>query len=292
MTGSSTDIVPIIDGAAELLAAYEVVFCDVWGVLHNGIEPYAEAGEALARFRAQGGTVILVSNSPASSSSLAKLLDRVGVCRDAWDAAITSGDLTRTHITTRGYRLIHHIGPEHDRRVFRGLDISPVALDRATAIVCTGIVDDQCETGESYRPLLSRALARQMPFVCGNPDLVVDVGGELLPCAGSVATIYESMGGDVYWAGKPHEPAYEAARGLAHEIRSRSVDKGQILAIGDAVRTDLAGAAGYGIDCLLVAHGIHRDELMPTGRLDPARLEALLRTSPHRPVASVPALAW
>lgn len=291
MSSLSADTVPIIGGAGELLAAYDVVFCDVWGVLHNGIGAYADAGKALARFRAQGGTVILVSNSPASSSSLARLLDRIGVRRHAWDAAITSGDLTRSHITQRGYRLIHHIGPERDQRVFAGLDVSPVALERAAAIVCTGVVDDRREAGESYRPLLSKALLRRMPFVCGNPDLVVDVGGELLPCAGAVATIYEAMGGDVYWAGKPHQPAYEAARQLAQQIRGRPVDKDRILAIGDALRTDLAGAADYGIDCLLVAHGIHRDEVMRAGHIDPVRLEKLLRTSPNRPIAVIPALA-
>ncbi len=292
MTKLTADLVPILDGASRLFRAYEVVFCDVWGVLHNGVEPFAAAGDALARFRARGGTVVLVSNSPAASSSLATLLGRIGVRRDAWDAAITSGDLTRRHITERGYQLIHHIGPPGDRRVFAGLETEPVSIARASAIVCTGVVDDRTETGESYRPLLSEALDRQLPFVCGNPDLVVDVGGELFPCAGSVAALYESMGGDVYWAGKPHVPAYEGARRLAQEIRGIPVSKDRILAIGDAVRTDLAGAAGYSVDCLLIAHGIHRDELMPAGRIEPDRLAELLQASSHRPVAAMPALAW
>lgn len=292
MTTVTNDLVPVLEGAGRLLGAYDVVFCDVWGVLHNGVTPYAAAGDALARFRAAGGTVVLVSNAPAPSSSVVKLLDHIGVRRDAWDKAITSGDLTRTHLTERNYRLIHHIGPEGDLRVFAGLDIERVDLTRASAIVCTGVVDDRRETGEMYRPLLDRALDRSLPLVCGNPDLVVDVGGELFACAGMVAALYESIGGSVYWAGKPHAPAYEGAHELARAVRGSAIDRTRILAIGDAVRTDLAGAAGYDVGCLLIAHGIHRDELMPSGRIDAGRLAALLQTTPHRPVAAMPALAW
>jgi len=288
MTMTKGDDVAILDGAAPLFARYDVIFCDVWGVLHNGLRAYAAAGDALARFRAAGGTVVLVSNSPARSSSLATLLDLVGVRRDAWDAAVTSGDLTRAHLNERGYRRIHHIGPPGDERVFVGLDIERVELDRAAAIVCTGITDEQ----ESHRPLLFRALELSLPFVCANPDLVVEVDGELFLCAGTVAQLYESMGGKVYWLGKPHNPAYEAAHKLAEEVRGRAVERERIIAIGDAVRTDLAGAVRYGIDCLLVAHGIHRDELLSDGQIDRVQLRRLLDGVPHRPVGVTPALAW
>lgn len=284
-------MVPVLDGAGELLAAYDVVFCDVWGVLHNGIKPYAAAGDALARFRAAGGTVVLVSNSPAPSSAVASLLDHIGVRRDAWDAAITSGDLTRTHLVERGYQRIHHIGPPRDLRVFAGLDLERVDLPRAAAIVCTGVVDDRSETGETYRPILLDARERALPLVCGNPDLIVEVGGELLACAGMVAALYEEMGGSVYWAGKPHAPAYEGARQLAESARGEAVPRNRIIAIGDAIRTDLAGAADYDVDCLFIAHGIHRDELMPAGRIDADSLARLLQSTPHRPVAAMPGLA-
>lgn len=288
----SDGLVPVLDGVERLLGTYDVVFCDVWGVLHNGIVPYADAGEALARFRSAGGTVVLLSNSPAPSSSVAILLERIGVRRDAWDTALTSGDLTRAYLTDREYRRIHHIGPPADARVFRGLDIERVDLVQASAIVCTGVVDDRRDTDETYRPLLMEAQERALPFVCGNPDLVVEVGGELLPCAGVVAALYESMGGDVYWAGKPHTPAYEGARRLAQSIRGGTITPDRILAIGDSVRTDLAGAASYGVDCLLIGHGIHRDELMSGSRIDRPSLTRLLQSTPHRPVAAMPALAW
>lgn len=292
MTNVTDGLVPVLDGAGRLLGGYDAVFCDVWGVLHNGVAPYVAAGDALARFRAAGGTVVLVSNAPSQSSLVTRLLDSIGVRRDAWDAIVTSGDLTRSHIEEAGYRRIHHIGPPRDLRMLTGLDIAHVELEQASAVVCTGVIDDQDETGESHRPLLSRALELSLPLVCGNPDLVVDVGGVLWPCAGAVAAAYESMGGNVHWAGKPHRPAYAAAHQLASQASGRSIARDGIIAIGDAVRTDLAGAAGYGVDCLLIAQGIHRDELMPRGRLEPERLEQLLRTTPHRPAAAMPELAW
>lgn len=292
MTMTKGDDVAILDGAAQLFARYDVIFCDVWGVLHNGLRAYAAAGDALARFRAAGGTVILLSNSPARSSSLATLLDRVGVRRDAWDAAVTSGDLTRAHLTERGYHRIFHIGSPGDTRVFAGLDIELVELERAAAVVCTAPLDCVSDADACHQLLLARALALSLPLVCGNPDLVVEVDGELYICAGTVAQLYESMGGKVYWAGKPHKPAYEAAHKLAQEVRGRDVSPERIIAIGDAVRTDLAGAAQYGMDCLLVAQGIHRDELLSDGRVDAVKLGRLLDGIPHRPVGVIPALAW
>lgn len=287
MSRRSLAPVPVIEGAADLLDAYEVVFSDVWGVLHNGVRAYPEAGEALAGFRAGGGVVVLISNAPAPASGVADLLDGLGVRRDAWDAMITSGDLTRAYLADRQLQRVHHIGPARDLTVFAGLDVERVGLAEASAVVCTGVVDDARETGENYRPILREARERGLPLVCGNPDLVVEVGGVLLPCAGAIAAVYEEMGGDVYWAGKPHRPAYESAERLSEVIRGRPVERARILAIGDAVRTDLAGASGYGVDSLFIAHGIHRDELMPAGRLEESRLGRLLSPAGHRPVAAM-----
>lgn len=291
MTNTPETSVPILSGAGRLLSQYDAIFCDVWGVLHNGVQPYAAAGEALARFRAAEGVVVLVSNAPSPSEMVAKMLDRIGVRRDAWDAIITSGDLTRAYLQERQYRFIHHIGSPRDMRIFAGLPVEHVALERAAAIVCTGVADAS-QTAEIYRPILARGIELALPFVCGNPDLVVEIGGKLLPCAGAVATLYEQMGGDVYWAGKPHAPAYAAAHQLAERVRNRPIERKRILAIGDAVRTDLVGAANYGVDCLLVAHGIHRDELLRGHEVHPERLEQLLQSTPHRPIAAMAALAW
>ena len=294
MKDTMSAAVPVLERAGDLLAGYDAVFCDVWGVVHNGLTPYAGACEALSRFRARGGAVVLVTNSPAPAKETSDFIaTHIGVPREVWDAIITSGDLTRGFITEHGLSLIHHIGPPRDLPVFKGLDVERVSLEQAQGIVCTGVVDDVRETGETYRPLMEEARDRGLPLVCGNPDLVVEVGGVFYPCAGAVAVIYESLGGTVYWAGKPHAPVYEGAHRLAETRLGHQVDRSRILAIGDAIRTDMAGAANYGIDGLFIAHGIHREELVIDNAICPSGLETLLGTSNGRkPIAAMPTLAW
>lgn len=287
--------VPLLEKAGALLENYDVVFCDVWGVVHNGVRPYATACEALTRFRDAGGAVVLVTNSPTPAKETGDFIaTHIGVPRNAWDAIITSGDLTRGFITQHALSHIHHIGPPRDLPVFKGLGVERVSLERAKGIVCTGLNDDIAETGESYRPVLEIARERRLPLVCGNPDLVVEVDGVYYPCAGAVAVLYESLGGEVFWAGKPHEPVYAGAHRLAEERLGRSVDRSRILGIGDALRTDMAGAAGYGIDGLLIARGIHRDDLMPDdAAIDASKLSDLLATTDRcKPVAAMPTLVW
>ena len=209
----------MLERAGELFARYDGLVCDVWGVVHDGVRAYEPAGEAFARFRAAGGTVLLLSNAPMPSSWVAKVLDEKGVRRDSWDAIVSSGDLALKHVAARGFERVHHIGTERDLPLMEAMSARSVRLDQAQAIVCTGLVDDRNETAESYRPMLARALDAAMPFVCANPDLIVDVGGVLLPCAGVLGALYEEMGGEVYWAGKPHAPAYELALDRIAELR-------------------------------------------------------------------------
>jgi HAD superfamily hydrolase (TIGR01459 family) len=278
--------------AGPLLAAYDVVFCDVWGVIHNGKTAYTAACGALQRFRESGGTVILVSNAPTPQDTVMRLLDEKGVPRAAWDGLVTSGDITRSHLRERGDRSVHHIGPARDLSLFEALDVKRVSLEQASVVVVTGLVDDFKELPESYRPLLQRIQALGLPMVCANPDLVVDVGGRLYPCAGAIAAIYEELGGSVYWAGKPYPVAYTTAAEMARRLRGEKVARARILAIGDAVRTDLEGARQFGIDSLFVAGGVHRAQLMPVGYLEPKRLEKLLAAPAPWPVAVMEELAW
>jgi HAD superfamily hydrolase (TIGR01459 family) len=267
---------PIIAHAGELLSRYDAVFCDVWGVVHDGRKAYPEAGEALARFRAEGGTVILVSNAPIPASGVERVLDKTGVRRDAWDAIVSSGDIALRHIAERGYRRMHWVGPsERDYALYVRLPAPSAPLAEAEAIVCTGLRDDRNETVADYRGLIEEGVARRLPFVCANPDLVVDVGALRLMCAGSIAAEYERLGGEVFWAGKPHPAAYGTARERAAELRGGVIELSRILGIGDAVRTDLASAHGLGVDGLFLAAGIHCDEVLADGAIDPARLAAL-----------------
>lgn len=282
---------PIVASAADILDRFDVVFCDVWGVVHNGVTAYVPANEALARMRKRGGTVVLLSNAPNPSSSVSRLLAEKRVRPDCWDALVTSGDITRRHVAEMGYEAVHHIGPDRDLALFREMRAKRVALHDADAIVATGLVDDLAETGESYRGLLERARERGMPLVCANPDLVVEVGGRLYPCAGAIATVYSEMGGEVFWAGKPHASAYAMAYETAQRIRGAAVDKGRILGIGDAVRTDLKGAHDFGIASLFIAGGIHRDELFRGGEIDRAELARILAQPAPQPLAVMRELA-
>jgi HAD superfamily hydrolase (TIGR01459 family) len=285
---------PIIAAAGPLLSRYEVVFCDVWGVMHNGRKAYAEAGAALARFRAEGGTVILVSNAPVPASGVERVLEKTGVRRDAWDAIVSSGDIALVHIAEKGYRRMHWVGPsKRDYALYVRLQAPSAALSEADAIVCTGLVDDRNETVADYRALIEEGVARALPFVCANPDLVVDVGAVQLVCAGSIATEYERLGGEVFWAGKPHPVAYETALARAAELRGSTPGLSRILAIGDAVRTDLAAAQGLGVDGLFIAAGIHSAEVVADSEIDPARLAALF-DPPGTPaaIAAMTHLRW
>ena len=288
-------IPPIIANAGPLLQRYDVVFCDVWGVLHNGRTAHAPAGEALARFRAMGGTVILVSNAPIPEEGVAEILARLGVRRDAWDAIVSSGDIALRHIAEKGYRRLHQVGPSRrDYRLYVRLpEPQQVPLAEAEAIICTGLIDDRNETLEDYRGLIAAGLARALPFVCANPDLVVDVGSSRLLCAGSIAAEYERQGGEVFWAGKPHPSAYATALQLAGALRGRAPELARVVGVGDAVRTDLAAARGLGIEALLIAGGIHDRELLREGAIDRGGLAALFALPETPPaVAAMPQLVW
>ena len=285
---------PILTNAGPLLSRYDAIFCDVWGVVHNGRRAYTEAGAALARFRAEGGTVILVSNAPIPASGVEQVLEKTGVRRDAWDAIVSSGDIALRHIADKGYRRMHWVGPsERDYELYVRLPAPQVALAEAEAIVCTGLKDDRNETVEDYRGLIEEGVALRLPFVCANPDLVVDVGRLRLVCAGSLAAEYERLGGDVFWAGKPHPAAYNTALGRVGELRGRAPDLTRILGIGDAVRTDLAAAQGLGVDGLFVAAGIHNDAVMADGVIDAGKLAALFAPAGTPPaLAAMPHLRW
>jgi HAD superfamily hydrolase (TIGR01459 family) len=284
----------ILANAGPLLERYQVALCDVWGVLHNGRQAYADAGAALARFRSGGGTVILVSNAPVPADGVERVLDRTGVRRDAWDAIVASGEITLAHIAERGYRRLHRVGPaKRDSRLFQRLPGLPAALDEADAIVCTGLVDDTTETVETYRPLIAQGVAQALPFICANPDLVVDVGDRRFLCAGSIAAEYERAGGAVFWAGKPHPAAYATAFRRATQLRGAEPEPARILAIGDALRTDLAAAEGMGVDALFIAGGLHSGEVMSDGAIDADRLAALFAHPGAPPArAAMAQLRW
>jgi len=279
--------------AGDLLTRYDVLFCDVWGVVHNGLAAYVPACAALIRFRAAGGTVILVSNAPVPEAQVGRMLDSRAVPREAWDAIVSSGDIALARVAAQGYGALHCIGPrDRDSALFAKLTARQTSVEEAEAILCSGFTDDRTETAETYRGLLARALERKLTFVCANPDLVVEVGGRLYLCAGAIADLYHSMGGEVYWAGKPHANAYVTALEKAEALRGADVPRSRILGIGDALRTDLKAAQGAGVDALFVTGGIHRHDVMTEGRIDPVRLAGLFDCNPVPAIGAIGELVW
>jgi HAD superfamily hydrolase (TIGR01459 family) len=289
MTGTAPTL---IESFAALAPSYDAVLCDVWGVVHNGVTAFPAASAALARFRHDGGTVVLISNAPRPGRGVMQSLDRLGVPREAYDDIVTSGDLTRGHVAAHRGRSVFHIGPERDLGIFEGLDVRFGPLDAADYSICSGLFDDERETPENYHALLGRMRARALCMLCANPDLVVERGDRLVYCAGAVADLYAKLGGEVLYAGKPHAPIYQMALGKIAALRGEPASLRRILAIGDSVRTDLAGAAQAGIDCLFVIGGIHAEEL--GGRHDPD-LDVLARMFAEAglaPRAVTHGLAW
>ena len=282
----------LIEHFAPLARDYDVVLSDVWGVVHNGVTAFPEACDALARFRAAGGTVLLITNAPRPAGVIVRLLDKLAVPHAAYDGIVSSGDVTQDVMLERRDQRVFTIGPQRDLPTFTELGIKFAPAESADYVVCTGLFDDENETPEDYRPLLTQLRARNLFMVCANPDLVVERGERLVYCAGSVADLYGSLGGEVLYAGKPHRPIYETALTKAAAARGETPHLDRVLAIGDSVRTDLAGATAFGIDCLFVTAGIHAEELGGRDTPDARLLQSIFADAKIFPKAVTRRLVW
>jgi HAD superfamily hydrolase (TIGR01459 family) len=279
-----TNTVPIVASLEAAMAGCDAIFCDIWGVLHNGVTGFAAASKALARIRATGTPVVLLSNAPRPSTSVLPQLARLGVLRTAFDDILTSGDLTRDLIAARKPTRFVHIGPDRDGPVFEGLGVEPAHAEEAGYILCTGLLDDTIETPEDYRSFLSELVTRGLPMLCANPDLVIDRGGKEIYCAGALAQLYETLGGHAEIIGKPFAAVYEAALAKASRIAGRPLEPRSVLAIGDSFRTDIAGAAAFGAKTLLIASGIHSaDFLGADATIDRDKAKIALAREKHPP---------
>lgn len=286
---------PILpSGLAELAPAYDVVLCDVWGVIHNGREAFPQACAALARYRAEQGPVVLISNAPRPSRALHSQLDAVGAPREAWSAFVTSGDACRTLLAERAPGPVWKLGPERDDPLYEGLELEFAAdLDEAAFICATGPFDEERDTPEDYRGRLERALARDLEFICANPDRMVQKGDRLVLCAGAIADLYGSMGGRVVMAGKPHAPIYRKCLDEAAALLGRPLDQARVLCIGDGVSTDVLGAQTQGLDCLFLWGGVHAADLLDGAAAASAERAAAFLAQ-HEAIAkyAMPELVW
>jgi len=282
-----------IESFAPLASNYDVLLCDVWGVVHNGVAAFAPACDALVRFRSAGGTVILVTNAPRPGAAVERILGRLKVPREAYDAITSSGDVTRGIVEARSGQKVFHLGPERDLPIFSGLDMAFAPLEDADYVVCSGLFDDTIETPENYRGMLALMRERALFMVCANPDIVVERGDALVYCAGALADAYAALGGEVLYCGKPHAPIYRSALAAAAARRGGADPPlKRVLAVGDSVRTDLKGAKAFGLDCVFVTSGIHAEEVGGRHAPDLAALDKVFSAAGVAPIAVTRALAW
>jgi HAD superfamily hydrolase (TIGR01459 family) len=282
----------LTDRFSTLAPNYDVVLSDVWGVIHNGVEAFAPACDALMQFRRQGGTVILITNAPRPNRSVMHQIDELRVPRESYDGIVSSGDVTRGVIAERPGQSVFHLGPERDRAIFDGFDLRFAGPESADYVVCSGLFHDDGETPDDYRGMLAAMRARNLFMVCGNPDVVVERGTELIYCAGALADLYKSMGGDVLYAGKPYAPIYEMSLAKAEKVRGTVTPLSRVVAIGDSVRTDVTGALRQGIDCLFVTAGIHAAELGGRDLPDEEAVKRIFAETGASPTAVTHRLAW
>lgn len=281
----------ILPGLSVLADRYDGYIVDLWGTVHNGVVPFEGAIACLEALRRAGKKIVMLSNAPRPAHVVAGQLEGFGVSRDLHDGVMTSGEETHRLLLERtdpwfarlGQAALH-IGGTHDLALYEKLNIQRVSTpEEADFIVNTG---PDLERGvaslDPYLPELRASLARQLPMICANPDRVVVKGGQRQICAGALAAFYEEQGGDVRWIGKPYPTVYEPV------FTMLGVPRDRILAIGDALETDVKGAAAAGVDSLWVLGGIHQEMI---GN-DAALADAEARSAGLSPVAAVPRLVW
>jgi HAD superfamily hydrolase (TIGR01459 family) len=282
--------VRILAGLREIAPRYDGLILDLWGVLHDGQKPMPHAIEALTELKAAGKRIVILSNAPRRAYLVERRMNEIGIPAGLYDHIHSSGEETWQHLNNRDDAfyaslgsVCYHIGPARDDNMLAGIGLTRTgAVADADFILNTGPGYD--ETVEQYEPLLRDARERDLKMVCANPDLVVVIGDRLNICAGAIAQRYEEMGGEVRWHGKPLPGVYETAFRLL-EVTNRS----RILALGDSLRTDIAGARVAGIDSVLVLTGIHAQEF---SAIDSARLAQTFDAQGESPNAVIDYFRW
>jgi HAD superfamily hydrolase (TIGR01459 family) len=283
-----------IDGMRALAPAYDGFILDLWGVVHDGAAPFPGVLDCMAKLLGGGKRLVLLSNAPRRAEDVKRRIARIGVPEGLYHGVMSSGEEAWQHLYLRedpfyaalGRRCLH-IGSDRDLEMREGLDLAFVETPaEADFILNTGPAEWE-DTIEDYAPVLQAAMERGLPMVCANPDLVVIHNGRPALCAGALAEHYEAIGGRVRWHGKPHPSVYDSCIELLG-----IADRRRLLAIGDSLRTDIAGAAQAGIDSLLIAGGVHAAEFCVGGKLDLDRVQAAVREAGMNPIGVAERFVW
>ena len=283
----------IINTLSEISAQYDALFVDLWGCVHNGVRAFDAANKALIEYRAGGGIVVLVTNSPRPRAQVEQQLADFGVARDAWDSIASSGDSARSALFLGAVgQKVYFIGTDAELPFFDPLkliddpiQISHVPIEEAEGIVCTGLPTADGTPDDVRVPLLY-AKQKGLKLLCANPDIIVDRGDKREWCAGAVAQAYTEMGGTSLYFGKPHAPIYDLARRRLSAIRPNIPDD-RILAIGDGITTDIQGAIGEGIDSLFITGGLAAKETATATQPDPEKLSHYVAEKQLDPTYSI-----
>ena len=289
---SASPVFPFIRGLGDIIDGYAAVLCDLWGVLHDGRHAFPEALAALRRARAAGRLVVLLTNVPRPGRLIVDDFRRFGIPADICDGVITSGDVSRSLLRQSGAHAVLHIGKARNLSLFEGIDVALVDDAAAEIIVCTSLADEEHETPALYRDRLERLAARGLTLFCANPDRVAQRGSGFVYCAGALADLYAELGGTVVISGKPNPPIYDAAMTELARLAGRPLARSEVLAIGDGLPTDIAGAVRNGFDALMVTSGIHADEFGAPDRPDPQRLTDRLAADDLTIRAAISHLRW
>lgn len=296
MVGAPVKSPHSLNELSVVASRYKAIACDLWGVLHNGVTAHEKAVHALKSFRNSGGVVVLLSNSPRPSSAVEVQLREMGIPADCYDAMTTSGDLAQrmmnAHFPGKHY---FHIGPPRDKPTLDGIVSEKVGdMCDADVVLCTGLFEDEKLSIEQHDDILNQAISQNLNLICANPDRVVDYAERRVYCAGALADRYESKGGKVRWLGKPYAAAYQSVMDQIEKTMSKSIDVSSVLAIGDSLVTDIAGANSFGLDSILISQGLHKNELACelSGDLDREQLRAICGANQAFPSYIMAELSW
>jgi HAD superfamily hydrolase (TIGR01459 family) len=248
-----------ISGLSKIYSKFDIFLVDLWGVIHNGIECYSDALNVLKNLK-KTKKIILISNAPRPSSSVQKFLNQINFNKSFYDFLITSGDLTRYYLKNFTKKEnFYHLGPDRDNSLFSNLMLKKTTLKNARFVICTG-VNNNNDNLNKYFSILKKIKKRNLKIICANPDLIVHRGDRAEYCAGSIAKLYEKMGGRVEYFGKPYKNIYEYIFRILKKNSKKKIYKSKVLVIGDNLNTDISGANNFNVKNLFIAGGIHKPE--------------------------------